>query len=311
MASVPKIRAPRNRTLQLTEDDRQRLAAQLLHLESHDADPPTGIACGDCRQWVTALPRGSVDLLFLDPPYNLAKSFGKQSFSRRSIDEYAAWLDDYVVAFLPLLKSSATIYICSDWLTSQSVFVVADKHFTIRNRISWEREKGRGAKSNWKNNSEDIWFCTVSSDYCFNVNDVKQRRPVIAPYRDADRAPKDWQEHGDGNFRDTHPSNLWTDISVPFWSMPENTDHPTQKSEKLLARLILASSNPGDFVLDPFAGSGTSCVVAKKLGRHYLGIEQDQEFALLGLRRLELANQDSSIQGYRDGVFWPRNTRVS
>ena len=70
-----------------------------------------------------------------------------------------------------------------------------------------------------------------------------------------------------GNFRDTHPSNLWTDISVPFWSMPENTDHPTQKAEKLIAKLVLASTNPGDFVFDPFLGSGTSSVVAKKLGK--------------------------------------------
>ncbi len=311
MASVPKPRAPRNRTLQLTDEDRQRLQPQLLQRAGPFTAPPTGIACGDCRDWAAALPRRRVDLLFLDPPYNLAKSFGNQTYSKRSTADYTAWLDEFVVAFLPLLKPSATVYICGDWLTSQSIFAVAEKHFIVRNRITWEREKGRGAKTNWKTNSEDIWFCTVSDDYCFNVGDVKLRRPVIAPYRNADRSPKDWQEQGDGNYRDTHPSNLWTDISVPFWSMPENTDHPTQKSEKLLARLILASTNAGDFVLDPFVGSGTSCVVAKKLGRRYLGIEQELEYALLGLRRLELAAEDQSIQGYRDGVFWPRNFRPS
>lgn len=90
--------------------------------------------------------------------------------------------------------------------------------------------------------------------------------------------------------------------------MPENTDHPTQKSEKLLAKLILASTQPGDLVLDPFLGSGTSSVVARKLGRRFLGVELVEEYALLAERRLQLARQDRTIQGYVDGVFWERNT---
>lgn len=90
--------------------------------------------------------------------------------------------------------------------------------------------------------------------------------------------------------------------------MPENTDHPTQKPEKLLAKLILASTNPGDLVLDPFLGSGTTSVVAKKLGRRYIGIELDAYYCCLAEKRLALAEEDSSIQGYQDGVFWERNT---
>ncbi len=137
---------------------------------------------------------------------------------------------------------------------------------------------------------------------------MKLRRKIIAPYRDGDGEPRDWMETADGNFRDTHPSNLWTDITVPFWSMPENTDHPTQKSEKLLAKLLLASSNPGDIVFDPFLGSGTASVVARKLGRHYVGIECVEEFALLAEKRLSMCDADASIQGYADRVFWERNT---
>jgi site-specific DNA-methyltransferase (adenine-specific) len=213
-----------------------------------------------------------------------------------------------VQAFLPVLRPTATVYICSDWLTSTSVFDVATRHFQVRNRITWQRDKGRGSRVNWKNNSEDIWFCTVGDDYCFNVDQVRQRRPVVAPYRNADRSPRDWQESSCGRFRDTCPSNLWTDITVPFWSMPENTGHPTQKSEKLMARLILASSRPDETVFDPFAGCGSSCVVAAKTGRRYLGIELEREYALLALRRLELAREHPAIQGYRDGVFWPRNS---
>jgi site-specific DNA-methyltransferase (adenine-specific) len=178
---------------------------------------------------------------------------------------------------------------------------------TVRNRITFEREKGRGARSNWKNASEDIWFATRGDDYYFDVEAVKLRRRVLAPYR-SDGQPKDWDETEAGNFRLTHPSNLWTDLTIPFWSMPENTDHPTQKPEKLLAKLILASSRAGDLILDPFAGSGTTQVVARKLGRHFTGIEINPEYCLWAERRLELAAQDSGIQGNADGVFWERNT---
>jgi len=150
----------------------------------------------------------------------------------------------------------------------------------------------------------------VSDDYTFNVEAVKLQRRVLAPYRDGSGQPKDWQDTKQGKFRATHPSNLWTDISVPFWSMPENTDHPTQKPEKLVAKMILASSNPGDVVLDPFLGSGTTSVVAKKLGRRYVGIEQAELYCCLAQKRLAMAEEDLTIQGYRDGYFWERNVEV-
>ena len=107
----------------------------------------------------------------------------------------------------------------------------------------------------------------------------------------------------------TAPSNLWTDISVPFWSMPENTAHPTQKPEKLIAKLILASSDENDFVFDPFLGSGTTAVTAKKLSRQFSGIEKEKEYALVALKRLEMAERNAEIQGFKDGCFWERNTR--
>jgi site-specific DNA-methyltransferase (adenine-specific) len=90
--------------------------------------------------------------------------------------------------------------------------------------------------------------------------------------------------------------------------MPENTDHPTQKPEKLLAKIILASSKPGDVVFDPFLGSGTTSVVAKKLGRRFVGIEKDETYCLLAEKRLEMADHDKSIQGFAQGVFWERNS---
>lgn len=305
----PKQRAPRNRNLTLTDGDRTELKGPLVEEEDIASVP---LLCrtvhGHFEKATPYVEKGSVDLLILDPPYNLSKVFGEKKFSKRKVSEYSEWLDEIVNRLVPLLSSTATVYFCGDWHTSASIFAVASKYFMVRNRVTWEREKGRGAKTNWKNSSEDIWFCTVGNEYTFNVDAVKLRRKVIAPYTHDDGSPKDWKETTQGRFRDTHPSNMWTDITIPFWSMPENTDHPTQKSEKLFARLILASSNPGDLVLDPFLGSGTTSVVAKKLRRNYIGIEVDEEYCLLAEKRLELAEQDKTIQGYYDGVFWERNT---
>ena len=155
---------------------------------------------------------------------------------------------------------------------------------------------------------EDIWFAVKDpNNYYFNVEAVKMRRQVIAPYR-TNGKPKDWEETENGNFRMTYPSNFWDDISVPFWSMPENTDHPTQKPEKLIAKLILASSKEGDIVFDPFLGSGTTSVVAKKLSRRYCGVEINSDYCCWAEKRLMMADTDNTIQGYSDGVFWERNT---
>lgn len=303
-----KNRAPRNRTISLSECERAVLRHSVVSEDEFDPCALDVTYLGDCLRIAPRLQPASVDLLVLDPPYNLNKEFGGKRFRKRAVDEYTDWLSEILDAFTPCLKETASIYICGDWHTSTSIFAAASEKFIVRNRITWEREKGRGAKANWKNSSEDIWFCTRGDDYAFNVESVKLRRKVIAPYRDDHGKPKDWDEGANGNFRDTHPSNIWTDITIPFWSMPENTDHPTQKSEKLLAKLILASSNSGDVVLDPFLGSGTTSVVAKKLGRKFIGIESIEEYALLAAYRLEKASTDSSIQGHADGVFWERNT---
>jgi site-specific DNA-methyltransferase (adenine-specific) len=263
--------------------------------------------CGDAFEVLKKLPENSFDLLFADPPYNLSKSFGKENFRQTSSDEYEAWLDSWLRLCVPLLKATASVYICGDWRSAAAIQRAGSRYFRLRNRITWEREKGRGAKTNWKNSAEDIWFFTVSDKFTFDLESVKLRRRVIAPYTENGK-PKDWDRTEGGNFRDTHPSNIWTDISVPFWSMPENTDHPTQKPEKLLAKILLASTNAGDIVLDPFAGSGTTAVTAKKLGRHFTAIESDEHYCLLAAKRLKFADTDKTIQGFADGVFWERNT---
>ncbi len=310
MKTEKKSRAPRNRTLDLTDEDRARHQPKLKQVSR-----PVSLAavidstiCQDVFTVLDFLPAASVDLLFADPPYNLSKTFNQTRFAPTGLAEYEAWLDSWLAKLPRLLKPTASVYICGDWRSSAAIHRAAEKYFTVRNRITWEREKGRGAQTNWKNASEDIWFCTVSDDFVFNVEAVKVKRRVIAPYTDAHGSPKDWAETAKGRFRVTHPSNLWTDLTVPFWSMPENTDHPTQKPEKLLAKIILASSNEGQVLFDPFAGAGATAVVARKLGRRYIGVEIDETYCLLTEKRLELAAADPSIQGYSQGVFWERNS---
>lgn len=262
---------------------------------------------GDAFKILPLLPDAFVDLVIADPPYNLDKNYNGHAFKKISEDEYIEYTESWIKHIQPLLKTNASIYVCCDWKCSSAIENVLRKYFIIQNRITWQREKGRGAMRNWKNNMEDIWFATVSNKYTFNINDVKQKRKVLAPYKHNGK-PKDWIETDDGKFRLTFPSNFWDDISVPYWSMKENTAHPTQKPEKLIAKLVLASSNENDIILDPFLGSGTTSTIAKKLNRRYIGIEQNEQYCIWAEKRLEMAESDSSIQGYTDGVFWERNT---
>jgi site-specific DNA-methyltransferase (adenine-specific) len=303
-------RAGRNRTITLSDSEVGRYVG-LCPCTYGAEQSDNAIIHGDAFEVLTTLPSSFVDLLIVDPPYNLNKVYGNSSFKKMEPAEYALFTRRWLEAVKHTLKSTAAIYVCSDWQTSLVVGQVLGDSFNIQNRITWQREKGRGATRNWKNSMEDIWFATVSpKEFTFNVDDVKMRRRVIAPYK-VDGVPKDWVESEAGNFRDTFPSNFWDDISIPYWSMPENTDHPTQKPEKLFAKLILASSNPGDMILDPFVGSGTSAVVAKKLGRRFVGIEREAEYCAYAQKRLEMADETPNIQGYADGVFWERNTLAS
>lgn len=302
-------RAPRNRTLTLSDEERVNYSQKLLKV---DRPVPleqilNRIINQDIFEAVDFLPSKFVDLLFIDPPYNLTKTFNSHSFKQTSVRQYMDWMESWLKKLIRLLKPTASIYICGDWRSSSAIHLLCEKYFIVRNRITFEREKGRGAQKNWKNNSEDIWFCTASDNFTFNADAVKLKRKVLAPYRE-NSTPKDWAQEGNGKYRLTYPSNIWTDITIPFWSMPENTPHPTQKPEKLLAKIILASSNEGDVVFDPFGGVGTTGVVAKKLRRNFVTVEIDEEYCLYAQKRLLLSEKDTALQGYCDGVFWERNT---
>lgn len=309
MKLTKKEKAPRNRTIEIPVSERTDLEGRISQAEgklslSEIIDKTFNNNFFDI---VKLLPQKSVDLMVIDPPYNLDKDFSGFKFKKMSDEKYQEYLEDWFPKVVGLLKENGSLYICGDWRSSCAIYKTVKKHLIVRNRIIWQREKGRGSKKNWKNCSEDIWFATFSDYYYFEVEAVKMKRRVMAPYRENGK-PKDWEETEKGNFRLTYPSNFWDDITVPYWSMSENTDHPAQKPEKLIAKLVLASCPVGGLVFDPFLGSGTTSVVAKKLGRRYCGVEINREFCLLAEKRLLLAEKEKKIQGYKDGCFWERNT---
>ena len=306
---MAKVKSSRNKTIDTTVEQGQEYLARCISIntaQNVDAIIDKTII-GDTFAVMPLLPHNSVDLVIADPPYNLTKTFSGITFSKKTVADYETYTRQWLSLVYPLLKDDGSIYVCCDWETSLIIGRVLGEFFTVRSRITWQREKGRGATANWKNGLEDILFATKSNKYTFNLDAVKIRKKVIAPYK-VDGKPKDWDETEDGNYRNTCPSNFWDDITIPFWSMPENTAHPTQKAEKLIAKIILASSNPTDVVFDPFLGSGTTSVVAKKLGRKYVGIEANEQYCVWAEQRLEMAESDMSIQGYVNGVFWERNT---
>ena len=303
-----KARANRNRTLTIAENEITTLEKAIINaddLKKSFAD--NSVINADLFDCLDAIPNDYFHLIIIDPPYNLAKDFHGNKFSKLNTTSYEAYLRSWFGKVCDKLTPNGTLYMCGDWQCSLSMQKVISERLTILNRITWQREKGRGAKANWKNAMEDIWFAVKNpKDYYFDVEAVKMKRKVIAPYK-VDGKPKDWEQTESGNFRITYPSNFWDDISIPFWSMPENTDHPTQKPEKLYAKLILASTKPGDKVFDPFLGSGTSAVVAYKLNRNYVGIELNRDYCLWAAKRLMNATKNKVIQGYSDNVFWERN----
>ncbi|MCR5505144.1 MAG: hypothetical protein K6E94_06335 [Elusimicrobiaceae bacterium] len=305
-----KQRAGRNRTITISDKERTLLKKKILSLSDIKTakNLENSTINADIFDAIKKIPDNFADLIIIDPPYNLTKNFNGTVFKEMTESSYDLYIDSWFHEVCKKLKPNGSLYMCGDWKCTSALQRAIEKELTVINRITWQREKGRGATSNWKNSMEDIWFAVKNpKNYYFNVDSVKLKRKVIAPYK-TNGKPKDWQETKDGNFRITYPSNFWDDISVPFWSMPENTDHPTQKPEKLFAKLILASSKEGDIVFDPFLGSGTTSVVAKKLNRKYCGIEVNEEYCLLAAKRLQKADKDTSIQGYCNGVFWERNS---
>lgn len=303
-----KIKSTRNKTIDFGLEEGKKYLKNALRYDKNleFSNLINKNIIGDTFEVIDIIQDKSIDLLIVDPPYNLRKNYHGNVFTEKDANTYEEYTVKWIEKVHSKLKENGSIYVCCDWKSSLIIGPVLARYFNIKNRITWEREKGRGSKKNWKNSQEDIWFATNSENYTFNVEAVKKRKRVIAPYKE-DGIAKDWLEDEKVKYRDTYPSNFWDDITIPFWSMAENTAHPTQKPEKLIAKLILASSNEDDLILDPFMGSGTTSVVAKKLNRRFIGIEQNEVYVSWAEKRLIDAGINPKIQGLKDGIFYDRN----
>ena len=300
-----------NRTITLSAEEIGIVASKIDHVFIENKNQ---VIHGDFNEINKTIPDKYFDLIIVDPPYNLTKQYSTTTFKAMDQDEYLKYVYDIFKECLRVLKPNGTMYVCGDWKTSFIEYLALQNLDTtgvatndVINRITWARDKGRGAMNNWKNNSEDIYMVVKDkANYYFDVEAVKIKKKVLAPYKDKNGNNKDWESTEEGNMRMTYPSNIWFDITVPFWSMSENTDHPTQKSEKLFAKLILASSKPEDKIYEPFAGVCTAGVVANKLGRNYTCVEIEKEYCELGQYRIDKSEIDKTIQGYEGGVFRDR-----
>ena len=147
------MKADRNKTIDITvEEGREYLERCVTVSEKVTLDTVLDrTILGDTFETLRLLPEKSIDLLIVDPPYNLDKNFNGKKFKKTSDEMYEEYTESWISLAIPLLKDNATIYVCCDWQSSPAIGMVLKRHFHVQNRITWQREKGRGALSNWKN----------------------------------------------------------------------------------------------------------------------------------------------------------------
>ncbi len=229
------------------------------------------------------IPAASVDLIFADPPYNVGKQFGSFIDKWSSSEQYIDWCKKWISLCISKLTSTGSIYVMTSTQAMPYIDIYLRKQLNILSRIMWCYDSsGVQAKKYYGSMYEPIIYCVKNlKHYTFNAEAIEveaktgaQRR--LFDYRKTIPAPYNTKKI---------PGNAWNFPRVRY-RMNEYENHPTQKPEILLERIILASSNVGDVVLDPFAGSFTTCAVAKKLNRLTIGIESQSEYIDIGLRRV-------------------------
>ena len=259
---------------------------------------------GENLQVLQQMPTHSVDLAYLDPPFFTNRQFkavDKLSQHTRKFDdrwhgginEYIGWLYLRLVELHRLLKPNGSLYLHCDWHADAYIRVqILDVIFgsnNFLNHIVWHYVMGASATKNFGKKYDSIfWYAKNSHQYTFNLADiaVPYNPETIARSKRGEARYKQVLDQTKGK----NPGNVWTDIYPIQGNGTENFNYPTQKPEKLLERIILASSKPNDIILDPFVGSGTSLAVANKLGRHWIGIDESEEAISLCQQRLNQQN---------------------
>lgn len=234
----------------------------------------------DCFLRLPKIKSNSVDLIIVDPPYGI--KYQEEEWD--DIKDFINYSEIWIKECFRILKDTGSFYSFMGWTNAAKFKLLIDRFGIIRNWITWIRHKGRGSTKNYNSVAEFILYYTKTDKYIFNS--YKLLKKHVIPYM-KDGKPRGWFTDQNGiKCRWTGLSNAWN-YTAPWWSMHEYTGHPTQKPEMLIERIILASSNEGDLVLDPFMGSGTTGAVCKKLDRQFIGIEKSKVYFNICTKRIE------------------------
>jgi site-specific DNA-methyltransferase (adenine-specific) len=230
------------------------------------------LLCGDATKEMAKLPSASVDLLIADPPYNLGKDYGNNR-DLKEWEDYISFTKAWLTEGVRLLKPSGSLYVFMGVRFISRLFAILEDELKLRFNgwITWHYTQGMGRTNGFSPRHEDILFFTKSSRFVFNL--------------DAVRVPQKYYRERN-NMTGANPGDVWQFSHVHYCSA-EREDHPTQKPEGLIERIIQASSMPGDLVLDPFVGSGTTCRVAAILERQWIGIDINPDYVEITRKRLE------------------------
>jgi site-specific DNA-methyltransferase (adenine-specific) len=240
------------------------------------------VFCEDALEGMARIPDGSIDLILTDPPYNLGKDYGNAS-DQQSVDDYLAWTERWIDIALPKLKPNGSLYIFLTWRFAPEIFVMLKKRLTMMNEIIWDRRVPSmgGSTRSFSSVHDTIGFFVKRKDYYFDLDAVR------IPYDAATKKARSrsifigakWLEVG------YNPKDLWS-VSRLHREHAERVDHPTQKPLEIIERMLKASCPPDGVVLDPFMGSGTTALAARRLGRRFVGFELNQDYCEIIQQRL-------------------------
>jgi len=247
----------------------------------------TKIVYADVFDGLNTIENNSIDLIFIDPPYNIGKKFGNFIEKWDSEEEYIEWSYKWIDLCIDKLKNNGSMYIMTSTEAMPYFDIYIRKKMKILSRIVWTYDSsGVQAKKYYGSLYEPILFCVKSkSNYTFNYEDIMVEAKTGSTRKLIDYRGKTPKPYNTKKV----PGNTWYFPRVRY-RMDEYEEHPSQKPEKLLERIIKASSNKGDIVLDPFSGTFTTCAVAQRLGRKSIGIENQEDYLKIGLRRLNISD---------------------
>ena len=246
------------------------------------------IIFGDVLEALKSVPDNSVDLIFADPPYNIGKNFNGKIEKWDTEESYLEWCYEWLDICVQKLKPNGSFYVMTATQFMPYFDIHLRKKMTILSRLVWSYDSsGVQAKKYYGSMYEPILFCVKDkNNYTFNTNDI-----LVEAKTGSKRKLIDYRKAVPTVYNSEKvPGNVW-EFSRVRYRMDEYENHPTQKPISLLERIIKASSNEGDIILDPFSGTFTTCFVAKELNRHSIGIELQDEYVKIGLRRLQLAEE--------------------